>query len=85
MNVIKGFVDQLEVLTDELGMNRNKKETFIMSIFSRLFERKNNLTISSDIKKKNARSSVGVNGWHPSRKNIWECYRRDSMSGLPSM
>ena len=27
-----------------------------MSIFSRLFERKNNLTISSDIKKKDARS-----------------------------
>ena len=24
MNVVKGFVDQLEVLTDELGMNRNK-------------------------------------------------------------
>ena len=27
-----------------------------MSIFSRLFERKNNLTVSSDIKKKDARS-----------------------------
>lgn len=24
LNVVKGFVDQLEVLTDELGMNRNK-------------------------------------------------------------
>ena len=27
-----------------------------MSIFSRLFERKNNLTVSSDIKKEDARS-----------------------------
>ena len=24
LNVIKGFVDELEVLTDQLGMNKNK-------------------------------------------------------------